>query len=224
LEKKLIEESSYIIPTKKTAMVEIPEYGNYKMNEVTIIPIKVSGLKTTINVVQADIKYDPLLVEVQDVIVEESFANIFIQKDIRNDLGFTRITGGIPNPGFTGEEGVFAKLLIRCKSPGTGKISVLPTSKVLANDGNGTDVLAEFNDHMFYIANEELTITELETQEDFLSTQVLGVATDKYEFYKENITEGFDFSDLESKSSKVTVIDLAYQYISAVTGFFSSIF
>jgi hypothetical protein len=224
LEKRLIERSTYIIPTKKTAMVDIPEYGSYKINEVTIVPIRVSGLKTPINVVQADIQYDPILVEVQDVIVGESFANIFIQKDIRNDLGFTRVTGGVPNPGFTGEEGVFAKLLIRCKSSGAGKISVLPTSKVLANDGKGTDVLAEFNDHVFYIANQELTIIELETQEEFLETQVLGITSNKYEFYRENITDGFDFSITETSEPSITVIDIAYQYLSSITGFYSNLF
>ena len=219
LEKSHIENSNYIIPSKRTAVVGVPEYGSYRINEKSIIPIKISELKTPINVVQADINYDPLLIEVQDIVVGDSFANIFIQKDIRNDLGFTRITGGIPNPGFTREEGIFAKILFLCKNSGAGRISVLPTSKVLANDGKGTDVLAEFNDHIFYIADEELSMREKQTQEEYLSSQVLGITSEKYEFYKENITEGFDFKEYENKKEQIGLIDIAYQYVSLVTNF-----
>ena len=65
LEKKLIENSSYVISLEKTAIVGVPEYGNYKITEISLIPIKISGLKTPINVVQADVSYDPILIEVQ---------------------------------------------------------------------------------------------------------------------------------------------------------------
>ena len=217
IEKTLLENSNYILPTQKTAIVGIPEYGNYKIGEISLLPIQVSNLSTPINVIQADIGYDPLLVEIQDILVGDSFANIFIQKDVRNDLGFARITGGIPNPGFTEESGIFANVLFRCKTSGAGHISILPTTQVLANDGRATNVLATFNEHVYYVAEDELTLPELQLQQQYLDTQVLGATSDKFEFYQERITEGFEFPETDEIENTLTFIDIAYTYITFVT-------
>jgi len=216
-EKKLIERTGYLPITQKTAIVQIAENGTYRIGEISLIPIQISDISSAINVVQADIQFDPTQIEIQDVLVGESFADIFIQKDIRNDLGFARVTGGVPNPGFTKESGIFAKLLIRCKDSGVGKISILPTSKVLANDGKATNVLAEFSDHSYYISQEKLTIPELEAQEDFLTSKVLGVSNSKFEFYNENITEGFEFENNQQQENSQLFLSVAYTYITFIT-------
>ena len=88
-----------------------------------------------INAIQADLGFNPEKVEVVDISTQNSFANIFIQKEINNETGYARLTGGLPNPGFFSDRGIFGTVFFRGKQPGVVKIDFLPSSMVLANDG-----------------------------------------------------------------------------------------
>lgn len=48
---------------------------------------------------------------------------------------------GLPTPGYKGSGGYIGSISVKGNSPGTGKVSVTSSSKVLANDGAGTNIL-----------------------------------------------------------------------------------
>ena len=75
--------------------------------------IKVSGISSSINVIQTDIAFDASMLQVEDIDVSQSFATIVAQRQVDNNAGFLRLNGGLPNPGFTGKEGIFAALYFR---------------------------------------------------------------------------------------------------------------
>ena len=50
------------------------------------------------------------------------------------------------------------------------------------------------------------------------------MSSEKYEFYTENITEGFEFQDPEIQETRLTFLDIAYRYMVLVTTPFSGIF
>src|SRR6185437_8354598 len=60
--------------------------------------------------------FNPAKVEVVGVSTQDSFAKIFIQKTIDNTSGYVRLTGGIPNPGWAGTNGLFETIYLKAKS------------------------------------------------------------------------------------------------------------
>lgn len=164
-------------PTAKTVSFLIPTKGQYRLGEVFPLKIEIGGIKTAINAVQADLGFDPKILEVVDISTQDSFANLFIQKEVNNEVGFARLTGGVPNPGFTQPSGVFETAFFRGKSPGAVKVEFLPSSLVLANDGRGTNVLKELAAASYLILPEEISPEESKQQENYLQTRVLGEQT-----------------------------------------------
>lgn len=166
-------------PTPKTVSFVIPQRGQYRLGEIFPMKIDIAGIKTPINAVQADISFDPTMLEVKDVSVKDSFADIFLQKQISNELGFTRLTGGLPNPGYSSPEGVFGTIYFQTKLPGVVKVDFLPSSLVLANDGRGTNVLKELASVSYLILPDEISQEEREQQEVILQPGVLGESYEK---------------------------------------------
>lgn len=176
-------------PTPKTVSFIIPTKGQYRLGEIFPMKIEVAGIKTPINAVQADLGFEPAKIEIENISTEDSFANIFIQKELNNDAGYARITGGLPNPGFFSDRGVFATAFFKGKSPGIVKIEFLPSSMVLANDGRGTNVLKDLASVSYLILPEKISKEEEEMQKQItLQSTVLGESAEKTQmkFYEEN--------------------------------------
>jgi len=165
-------------PTPKTVSFIIPTKGQYRLGEMFPMKIEIAGIKTPINAIQADLDFDVSKLEVVDISTEGSMANIFIQKEINNEGGYARLTGGLPNPGFFAEKGIFGTVFFKGKSPGVVKVDFLPTSMVLANDGKGTNVLKELASVSYLILPEEITPEEEQMQKEvILQSMVLGEAS-----------------------------------------------
>lgn len=175
LENTVIDNSG-ILRSFKTVSFNIPDKSQYRTNEIFPMKIQISGIKTAINVVQADITFDPEVLEVIEISTKDSFASIFVQKDINNNLGYVRLTGGIPSPGYNKEEGVFGTVFFKAKSAGLVTVSFLPTSLVLADDGRGTNVLKDFPTTSYVIRPESITPEEEINQKNIYDKSVLGAS------------------------------------------------
>ncbi len=175
--------------TPKTVSFVIPPKGQYRLGEVFPMEISMQGIKTPVNAVQADFTFDPRRLEIVEISTHASFANIFLQKEIDNEQGFGRLTGGLPNPGFSADHGVFGIVYFRGKMPGIAQVEFLPSSMVLANDGSGTNVLKGFATSSYLILPEEVADTEKERQEVIMFSEILGAKEEQKEqmlFFEES--------------------------------------
>lgn len=162
-------------PTPKTAKFVIPSKGQFQLGEIFPVKIALTNLKRPVNAVQADLGFNPDRVEVVSVSTTDSFANIFVQKEINNTGGWFRLTGGLPNPGYTESQGTFGTVFFRAKLPGLARIQFLSSSMVLANDGHGTNILKDYPQASYLILPDRIS-NEQEKQQERLLTQndVLG--------------------------------------------------
>jgi hypothetical protein len=119
------------------------------------VAIKVTTGGEAINAVTVTVNYDPAKVVVADIITANSFCShsLFIKKEIDNKNGVVTIACGLPNPGFTGEEGTVAELLVQPIQTGDFNLKFGQDTQVLANDGLGTDVLRQSTDASYRVAN-----------------------------------------------------------------------
>ena len=156
-------------PTPKTVSFVIPSKGEFRLGEIFPMKIEIKGIQKPINAIQADISFDPNKVEVRDISTTDSFANIFIQKEINNQIGYARLTGGLPSPGFFADSGVFGSIFFQGKAPGLVKVEFLPSSLVLANDGRGTNVLKDLASASYLILPEKISPEEEELQKELIT-------------------------------------------------------
>ncbi len=163
--------------TRKTAYFDTPARQQYKLGEIFPLKIEIKGIETSVNAIQADLSFDPNEINVVEITTHNSFAEVFLQKEIDNEKGFARITGGLPNPGYNSEEGLFATVLLTGLLPGLTQVEFLPTSMVMANDGKGTNTLKEFAKAAYLILPERVSTIEQNLQETVFSSPVLGSQT-----------------------------------------------
>jgi hypothetical protein len=170
--------ASGLIGPQKTAEFTLPTQRQYKTLEIFPLKIEVTGLKTPINAVQVDLGFDPTRLQVIKIDVDESFANIFIDRQMNNEKGRVRLTGGLPNPGFSGDNGTFATVYFQAQTPGPAQIAFLPSSLVMANDGKGTNILNDFQTINYLILSDSATQEEQQQGLTSLGPDVLGVESD----------------------------------------------
>ena len=140
-----------LLPDQPTAYFSIPTKGQYQVGDTVKLVVELKDIRQPINVVQSDISFDPSILELQDIVTANSFASIFIQKEINNELGYARLVGGIPNPGFSGDAGLFAVFEFTALGQGATEVVFLPSSLVLANNGKGTNLLKEYGTTQYLV-------------------------------------------------------------------------
>ncbi len=161
-------------PSEKTVSFVIPSQAQYMKGEIFGMEIKLAGIETPINAIQADIGFDKERLEVVDISTKGSFASVFLQKEYNNDLGYARLSGGLPNPGFNGPDGLFGTIYFKSKVAGLAQVFFLETSLVLANDGDGTNVIKEYSTISYLITPEEVPLDTQQLQHSLLLNDVLG--------------------------------------------------
>ncbi|TXH02465.1 MAG: hypothetical protein E6R05_04090 [Candidatus Moraniibacteriota bacterium] len=128
----------------QVAQFMIPRKSQYLVGEVFPLKIELMNIPTSINVVQADLSFDPRHIEVVDITTDSTFASFFVQKEYDNTKGYLRISGGTPNPGYRQPTALLATAYFKGKAPGAIELKYLESSLVLANDGQGTNLLNDF--------------------------------------------------------------------------------
>lgn len=201
-----------IFAIPKTVAFTLPATGQYKLEEVFEIKIGLNGIKEAVNAVQADLKFDANVLEAVDINTNDSFATIFVEKEIDNSIGFARLTGGLPNPGYQNPDGVFCSVYFRGKLPGVAKVELLPSSLVLANNGQGSNLLNDLPSASYLIRAERISWEEKNRQENLLSAHVLGEKTTAQMYFYDEKTVLGETSPEVIPVSKPSVIDILMEF------------
>jgi len=102
----------------------------------------VSSADQAMNAIAGTISFPADLLQVVSVSKSGSVLSLWVQDPtFSNADGTISFSGVVPNPGYTGARGRVISIQFRGRKTGTGAISFASASQVLANDGNGTDIL-----------------------------------------------------------------------------------
>jgi len=120
-----------------------PSGGQYTVGSTVDVSIVVNTGSHTINAVNTEISFPSDKLQVVSPSVGPSFVSIWTAPpSYSNTQGSLSFSGGLPNPGLKSSSAVLATVRFRVKSLGTAPLSFSNTTKVLANDGDGTNVLS----------------------------------------------------------------------------------
>ncbi len=106
-----------------------------------------------INNAEGTIHFPADLLSVDSINSSGSIFNIWVeQPTFSNTNGTVYFNGGLPTPGYSGQNGNSLRINFRTKKAGTAKIS-FGSSAVRADDGSGTDVLSQTRDSSIAITS-----------------------------------------------------------------------
>ena len=110
------------------------------------VPLKVSVPIAT-NAAEFYFSFPNDLIEVKSIDTTDSIFQLWItdQPSFDNKKGLISFAGGLPTPGFTGNDGLIATVKFKVKKAGSGQITLdQEKSRILANDGEGTEIDSRF--------------------------------------------------------------------------------
>ncbi|MEX1051802.1 MAG: cohesin domain-containing protein [Patescibacteria group bacterium] len=110
------------------------------------VPLRLST-RETMNAAEFYFNFSNDLLEVVRIDTAGSFYQLWVtgSPKFNNTTGELSFEGGLPTPGFSGNDGLVATVIFTAKTSGSGQITLDETkSRVLANDGTGTKIEATF--------------------------------------------------------------------------------
>ena len=119
-----------------------PSSGVYETGGLVDVSFVVDTGGQAVNAIQADVIFPPDKLQVVNPVASTSFISLWVTAPTySNTDGTIHFQGGLPNPGIKTSGGIISTVTFRIKSAGPAQIKFAATSRVLLNDGVGTNVL-----------------------------------------------------------------------------------
>ncbi len=119
-----------------------PNTGSYNVGDTVTIRMTVSS-SSSINAVSANIKYNKDVLSLSSVSKSGTVISLWAQEPDFRVPGTVSLEG-VMLSGYTGNSGTIVTLVFKAKSVGTAEIK-FNSASVLANDGEGTNILNNFS-------------------------------------------------------------------------------
>ena len=118
-----------------------PSSGSFLVGSTFTVSVFLNTEGNEINAVLAELKFPPEILQITSPTTGNSFISEWIlPPNYSNEKGIISFRGGIPE-GITTSAGLVSSVTFRAVASGIAKIEFRKESKVLLNDGKGTDVL-----------------------------------------------------------------------------------
>ncbi len=119
----------------------VPSSASVSSGETISIAVSVSSTDQAMNATEGVITFPPNLLQVVSVSKSGSIVGLWVQEPAySNTVGTVNFEGIALNPGFQGSNGTILTIVFRARAEGSAPLSIADAS-VLANDGNGTEIL-----------------------------------------------------------------------------------
>jgi hypothetical protein len=126
-----------------------PTTGNYGVGETISVGVYSQSQDQSMNAVSGGITFSPNLLQVVSISKAGSIVSLWAQEPTySNAVGTVSFEGLIPNPGYQGGSGKIVTVTFRVKAVGSAGLT-FASGSVLANDGNGTDILKSRGSALF---------------------------------------------------------------------------
>lgn len=118
-----------------------PSGGKYEVGSTFNVTILINTEGQNINAVEASLSFPPDKLQLVSPSAGNSIIGIYtIPPRVNNQIGRVDVAGGILG-GFNAQSGQIATVTFRVKAVGTAVLRFLDNSKILLNDGQGTNAL-----------------------------------------------------------------------------------
>src|SRR3989344_450495 len=126
--------------------------GDIKIGDTFDVSIILDTEGKSINAVSVDLSFPKERIQLISPSIGPSVVSVWINRpEFSNTSGLITFEGGIPQ-GINSSSAIVATLRFRAKAPGSAVVKFLDSSRVLLNDGLGTDDLVDMNNGVYQIS------------------------------------------------------------------------
>ncbi|MBI4128019.1 MAG: hypothetical protein HY459_03015 [Parcubacteria group bacterium] len=128
-----------------------PGTGTFPVGNTFEVSLYLNTEGDSVNTIEAYVQFPPDKLQLVSPSAGQSIIGIWVsQPKFNNQTGTTELQGGIPG-GITTSSGLVTKFVFRVKSTGSAIVKIQDRSRVLLNDGLGTDVLRQTGSGIFQL-------------------------------------------------------------------------
>ncbi|MFH1583236.1 MAG: cohesin domain-containing protein, partial [Candidatus Falkowbacteria bacterium] len=128
-----------------------PSTGSYEVGKTFSVSVFVSSSDQAMNAADGVISFPTDIIEVSSLSKSGTIFNLWVQEPgFSNSAGTVNYEGVVMNPGFTGAGGKIITINFKAKAEGQATL-IFSSGSVLANDGEGTNILSSLGGAKFNI-------------------------------------------------------------------------
>ena len=126
---------------RAAALFFSPSAGSYNLTKSFSVNVYVSSADQTMNAASGIVSFPADKLQVTSVSKTGSIFNLWVQEpSYSNSAGTVNFEGIVLNPGYTGSQGKILTITFKVKGGGNAPL-IISSGSVLANDGQGTNIL-----------------------------------------------------------------------------------
>ncbi len=138
--------TAFVSQAQSASFYLAPSRGTFFVDSTFDVSVFVNTGGEDVNAVQVDLKFDPKKLQITNPTAGKSFIEVWVsQPSYSNTNGSMSFIGGVPTPGINTSAGLVSTITFRAISPGETTVLFLPSSKVLLNDSEGTNILSSMS-------------------------------------------------------------------------------
>ncbi len=119
-----------------------PSQSEVTAGNIVSLKVSVNTQGKVTNNAESILQFPSDLLEVVSLDTRSSIFTLWVEEpSFSNTLGQVTFNGGVPNPGFIGDNGSIISVVFRAKKAGSASV-ILSNAAVRENDGLGTDILS----------------------------------------------------------------------------------
>lgn len=127
-----------------------PASGSFFLGSTFDVSIVLDTKSRQVNMVEVELQFPSDKLQLASPSVGQSIIQLWPAPPVfSNREGKIYFAGGIPSPGVVTSQGIVLTLTFRVIGPGEGQIRFDEKTRVLANDGKGTDILGQHSPAFF---------------------------------------------------------------------------
>lgn len=120
-----------------------PNSGTFFIGSTFDVSVFINTGGNNINAVKVDLKFDPRKIQIASPTTGKSLISVWVAQPVYSNIqGTASFQGGMPSPGINTSSGLISTITFRAVAPGQTVISFSDSSKVLLDDGKGTNILS----------------------------------------------------------------------------------
>jgi hypothetical protein len=134
-----------------------PSAATYRVGETFQVSMFVSSADQAMNACESAISFSTDKLEVISVSTKNSIFSLMVENPtFSNANGVVNFSGIVLNPGYTGKSGRLVTINFKAKALGKATVSI-GSAQVLANDGQGTNILSSRGSGTYTIVEKAVT-------------------------------------------------------------------
>lgn len=119
----------------------VPSTASVSSGETISVAVSISSTDQAMNATEGVVTFPTNLLQVASISKSGSILGLWVQEPTySNTVGTVNFEGIALNPGYQGANGTVLTIVFRARAEGSAPLSIADAS-VLANDGNGTEIL-----------------------------------------------------------------------------------